>query len=66
MKKKSIVKLKLNSISFSNLNIHAAKGGYGDSFNICQSVNNFCETVNVTKCYGNQDCIFFPTGTEAC
>jgi hypothetical protein len=59
MKKKSIKKLKLKKDSISDLNANSVKGGFGDSFYICESVNNFCQTINVTRCYGNLNCGLF-------
>ncbi len=66
MKKKSILKLKLKKASVSNLNENSVKGGFGDSFYICESVNNFCQTINVTRCYGNLNCGLFDPNTVDC
>lgn len=66
MKKKNIISLKLKKSSVSSLNILSTKGGLGDSFHICNSVNNFCDTINVTKCYGNVECGVFNTRIDVC
>ncbi|PTX63674.1 hypothetical protein C8N46_101276 [Kordia periserrulae] len=68
MKKKSVTSLKLkkSSVSTLNINILTVKGGLGDSFHICNSVNNFCDTINVTKCYGNVECGYFNTRIDVC
>ncbi len=66
MKKKSIKQLKLKKSSISTLNAYRMKGGLGDSFYICESVNNFCETINVTRCYGNLNCGLFDPRTDFC
>ena len=58
MKKKSIVKLKLKKTSISTLNANAIRGGIGDSVLLCES-RDICETIDVTRCYGNYNCGIF-------
>lgn len=66
MKKKLIQKLKLRKSSVSTLNANAVKGGFGDSFYICESENNFCQTINATRCYGNLNCGLFEASYFDC
>lgn len=58
MKKKSISKLKLKKDSISNLNANSVKGGTWQSVYLCES-ENWCETVNYTRCNGNRNCGIF-------
>jgi len=64
MKKKLIIKLKLKKASISALNAEKVSGGFGDSFYICNSVDNFCHTINATRCYGNLNCGLFEPNTN--
>ena len=69
MKKKSIKKLKLQKASISTLNMSVVKGGNDqNSVFPCLSVNfscfsvNYCETINYTRCYGANECLFYVEG----
>ncbi|QHI38355.1 hypothetical protein IMCC3317_37470 [Kordia antarctica] len=66
MKKKSILKLKLKKTAVSALNVDSVKGGFGDSVYLCESENNFCETINATRCYGNLNCGLFQATMNDC
>ncbi|MGH1388376.1 hypothetical protein [Kordia sp.] len=62
MKKKSIKKLKLKKASISTLNANSVKGGTWQSVYLCES-ENWCQTIDYTRCYGNRNCgIFDPSG----
>ncbi|WP_046743766.1 hypothetical protein [Kordia zhangzhouensis] len=65
MKKKSLKKLKINKASISALDATNVKGGFGDSVYICDSVQ-LCETIHVTRCYGNYNCGLFDANTIEC
>jgi len=62
MKKKSIQKLKLKKASISKLNANAVQGGTWQSVYLCES-ENWCQTIDYSRCYGNRNCgIFNPAG----
>lgn len=65
MKKKSIKKLALKKNAISTLNANTLQGGTDQpwqSVYICES-ENWCETIDYSRCNGNQACgIFDRTG----
>ncbi|MCH2192795.1 hypothetical protein [Kordia sp.] len=64
MKKRSIKKLKLKKASISTLDANALQGGNDpwQSVYLCES-DNWCQTLDYTRCYGNWNCgIFDRTG----
>lgn len=65
MKKKSIQTLKLKKSSVSALNTTNVKGGFGDSEYLCES-ENFCQTIDATRCYGNYNCGLFQRTLGEC
>lgn len=63
MKKKSIQKLSLNKASVSKLNANAVKGGTGLSVIVCES-QDFCETIDFTRCRFENRCQIYPYPTD--
>jgi len=63
MKKKSIIKLNLKKASISALNANAVKGGTGLSVVVCES-QDFCETIDYTRCRFEYNCQIYPYQTD--
>ncbi|EDP98082.1 hypothetical protein KAOT1_12732 [Kordia algicida OT-1] len=63
MKKKSIQKLSLKKASVSKLNANAVKGGTGLSQVVCES-QDFCVTIDYTRCRGEYNCQIYPYPTD--
>ncbi|WP_082106560.1 hypothetical protein [Kordia zhangzhouensis] len=63
MKKRSFKKLKLKKASISTLNEKSLTGGAITNTLFCQS-NNFCETIDYTRCRGELNCQIYPYPTD--
>jgi hypothetical protein len=56
MKKKSIQKLNLNKASISTLNANALKAGNNTLSQIVCESQDFCITIDYTRCRGEYNC----------
>ncbi len=64
MKKKSITKLSLHKASISTLNTKALVGGNTTLSQIVCESQDFCITIDYTRCRGEYNCNIYPYPTD--